>query len=597
MEALTQIGFFANNSAIDENALDIEDIAQFEKFDGLFSFDSNFTIPFETGIKSVMIIGSTGSGKTASVVLPMIKNCIKEDLGGIILDVKGNLRGKVRAIADSYGRIDDVVEFGASDTSCKTNIIGAMDEHIVADLFRTFSSYGMSGGGDDKYFFEIGAKICTDVYRCLKMLSESRKENEFLKQFTPTMYKIYQVICDRQLALGIWTLFLVEFERRKKYKYNITEWKKLINDVQSNRFHLFKDAESFKKTDSTYEEQMAWNLNNMIRVFANIDQTHNILQDFSCEGEDAINVDFDKLIYQENKIVLVHFPIDCGFVGDIMSKTIKEMYYTSVIKNGLDSEKITFMVADEFQNIIDLDKSKKLDDASFLSVSREYKNINIFATQSISALNYKNDNNGVLALLNNCMTKIFLQCLDMPTMEWQRKIFYDFGLCGYLERGDCIVNTFDENNKRIDRCDSVNNEFNEVHRIKMLINCNTEGKSPDNDRQSNVTVGFIEQIQNFLYTKFDNNFFRRNEYILDKYDISLIKESKDLFGDYKMFMFKKFTILRFIASLGKNVWDNKEFEKYKRRYVALLKRIRHGLGRKIKNNDDIDLLLKLKEDN
>ena len=28
MEALTQIGFFANNSAIDENALDIEDIAQ-----------------------------------------------------------------------------------------------------------------------------------------------------------------------------------------------------------------------------------------------------------------------------------------------------------------------------------------------------------------------------------------------------------------------------------------------------------------------------------------------------------------------------------------------------------------------------------------
>ena len=352
MNALRQIGFFADNSVLDKNLLESEEITHFEKFNGLFSCDSNFTIPFETGVKSVMIIGSTGSGKTASVILPMIKNCIKENMGGVILDVKGNLRAKVRAIADSYGRIDDIVEFGASETACKTNIIGAMEDHIVTDLFKTLCSYGMSRDGNGQFFYMSGAKICSDVYKCLNMLSESKKENKFLKQFTPTLYKIYQVISDRQMASGIWTLFMMEYERRKKYNIDLSNWQTLINDVKSNRFHLFKDAESYKNTDSSYEEQMAWNLNNMIRIFANIDQTHNILKNFSYDGEDAVDADFDKLVYKENKVVLIHFPIDCGMVGDILSKTIKEMYYTSVIKNGLNNKNITFMIADEFQDIM-----------------------------------------------------------------------------------------------------------------------------------------------------------------------------------------------------------------------------------------------------
>ena len=595
MDALRQIGFFADNTAIDINALDSEEITQFKKFDGLFSFDSNFTIPFETGIKSVMIIGSTGSGKTASVVLPMIKNCIKENMGGIILDVKGNLRGKVRAIADTFGRIDDVVEFGASDTSCKTNIIGSMEDHIVADLFKTLSCYGMTKDGEGQFFYTSGAKICTDVYKCLKMLSESKKENKFLKQFTPSLYKIYQVICDRKMASGIWTLFLMEFERRKRFENNFSEWQTLINEVQSNRFHILKDAESSEKTDSTYEEQMSWNLNNMIRIFANIDQTHNILKNFSYEGEDAVLADFDKLVYEENKIVLIHFPIDCGMVGDILSKIIKAMYYISVIKNGLNSKKITFMVADEFQNIIDLDDNKQENDGNFLSISREFKNINIFATQSISALKYKNDSDGVFALLNNCMTKLFLQCSDVATMEWQRILFHDICVSDHLDRGECLIDTFDENNNRIIMISDVNNEFNEVHRIKSVINCFRQAKNHVDDRQKKDNIGFAEPIRRFLNTDKFINFCKSSEGIFDKYDFTTAKISDVSFIDYKIFMYKKFAILRFIAFLGKDCWDNKVYEEYKKNYVGRLTSIRYGLGREYKNFE-VDILEKLSED-
>ena len=575
MNALRQIGFFADNSVLDKNLLESEEIVHFEKFNGLFSCDSNFTIPFETGVKSVMIIGSTGSGKTASVILPMIKNCIKENMGGVILDVKGNLRAKVRAIADSYGRIDDIVEFGASETACKTNIIGAMEDYIVTDLFKTLCSYGMSRDGNGQFFYMSGAKICSDVYKCLNMLSESKKENKFLKQFTPTLYKIYQVISDRQMASGIWTLFMMEYERRKKYNSDLSNWQTLINDVKSNRFHLFKDAESYKNTDSSYEEQMAWNLNNMIRIFANIDQTHNILKNFSYEGEDSVDADFDKLVYKENKVVLIHFPIDCGMVGDILSKTIKEMYYTSVIKNGLNNKNITFMIADEFQDIIDIDENKKENDARFLSISREYRNINIFATQSVSALKFKNDHDGVFALLNNCMTKIFLQCTDVATMEWQTKIFHNISFCDSLDRGECLIDTFDVDNNRIVRFEKVNNEFNEVHKIKILLNCRKEENNKIANIQNNGNVGFTEQINELLHTNPNKNFLQKD--IFDEYDIEEIRESETSFSDYNMFIYKNFVILRFIAFLGKNFGDNDVYEKYKKRYVAKLRSIRCGL--------------------
>ena len=75
--------------------------------DALFTFDSGRTLSFADGARSIAIIGGTGSGKTTSIILPMIDALMRQGFGGVILDIKGNLGAQTRALAQKCGRQDD----------------------------------------------------------------------------------------------------------------------------------------------------------------------------------------------------------------------------------------------------------------------------------------------------------------------------------------------------------------------------------------------------------------------------------------------------------------------------------------------------------
>ena len=85
--------------------------------DALFTFDSGRTLSFADGARSIAIIGGTGSGKTTSIILPMINSLLRRGFGGVILDIKGNLGAQTRALAQECGRQDDIIEFGSAPTA------------------------------------------------------------------------------------------------------------------------------------------------------------------------------------------------------------------------------------------------------------------------------------------------------------------------------------------------------------------------------------------------------------------------------------------------------------------------------------------------
>jgi type IV secretory pathway TraG/TraD family ATPase VirD4 len=58
----------------------------------LLRFDSGNSITFEDARHHMLVMGTTGSGKTASVVLPALSRLIEAGHCGVIIDVKGNLR-------------------------------------------------------------------------------------------------------------------------------------------------------------------------------------------------------------------------------------------------------------------------------------------------------------------------------------------------------------------------------------------------------------------------------------------------------------------------------------------------------------------------
>ena len=431
----------------------------------LLEFDSGRRMTFAQGTRSTLVIGGTGSGKTASVVLPMASNLIRAGFGGLILDVKGNLREQVRALAASHGRLDDIVEFGSAPNANRCNFLAGMAEHEIADLMNVFAVNGVENDHNIAWH-QKGAKMCIDVARMLSDISNINKDCEFSRYFRPTLAKIYSIITNKLLACGLWTYYAGKLNLKKsaclKKKAELPAYiahaDALYRQVSSEYFHILREADS-KRDQSTFEQNLSWSLERVSRAFKLMKNTHNILDRFSCEDERAVPLDFDELVYRQRKIVLVHFAMDSGFAGDLISKTIKDRFYQSVMRNGMGIPGYTFMLGDEFQHIVDVSAFSRMNDMQFFSLSREFRNINVIATQSIASLRTQGNKEAITALVANCMTKIMLQCSDPETIAWI-KTFRPLGeTVKMLRRGACMIEVFDHEGSNLSTFDKLNNAY------------------------------------------------------------------------------------------------------------------------------------------
>ncbi|MBO4313470.1 MAG: type IV secretory system conjugative DNA transfer family protein [Desulfovibrio sp.] len=479
MSSYPTVGFFAQSSRQSHPnnrkrkkkrwqpvpAADSTDIPESET---LLEFDSGRRMTHAQGTRSTLVMGGTGSGKTASVVLPMTSNLIRAGYGGLILDVKGNLREQVRAIAASHGRLGDIVEFGSAPDANRCNFIAGMAEHEVADLMNVFATSGVETDHNIAWH-QKGAKMCCDVAKMLSDISKINRECDFSSYFRPTLANIYSIITNRLLASGLWTYYVSKLNIKKtvcnKYGVNFPDYivraDALYKQVSSEYFHILKlhDKNNSGKNNTTFEQNIAWSLERVNRSFKLMKHTHEILDRFSCEDSRAVPLDFDELIYKHRKIVLVHFAMDSGFAGDLISKSIKERFYQSVMRNGMGITDYTFMIGDEFQHIVDVSPMSRMNDMQFFSLSREFRNVNVIATQSIASLRSQGNKEAITALVANCMTKIMLQCSDPETIAWI-KTFRPLGeTVKMLRRGACMLEIFDHAGSNLSTFDKLNSAY------------------------------------------------------------------------------------------------------------------------------------------
>lgn len=85
-----------------------------------------------------------------------------------------------------------------------------------------------------------------------------------------------------------------------------------------------------------------------------------------------------------------------------------------------------------------------MNDSAWFAKSREFRNINIIATQSLSSLYEKTYNNSsVDSLMNNCSTKIIMQLEDPMTTKWLQLAFNNTTINpSALDVGECLLFTY-----------------------------------------------------------------------------------------------------------------------------------------------------------
>ena len=307
----------------------------------LFTFDSGRCFTFAEGVRSTLVLGGTGSGKTTSVILPMLDALLRRGFGGVILDVKGNLGAQTRELAKSCGRLNDVVEFGSSPDACATNLLAGMKQHEIADFFQVLAVHGMERDSNISWHAK-GGSLAADVAQVLSSLAQVERNCHFSRQFTPTLKAVFAALSNHTFAANLWKFYCQELgalRARSQHAQKpdcLMEAEAFYHAVNAECFHvlLTEDIGASNKDAVTNKQQKTWMLQGILGRFKAIQATHDLIDRFSSLADDAVPLDFTDLVYRQKKVVLVHFSPDCGPTGALLSRCIKERFYQSILKNG-----------------------------------------------------------------------------------------------------------------------------------------------------------------------------------------------------------------------------------------------------------------------
>lgn len=454
--------------------------------DALFTFDSGRTLSFADGARSIAIIGGTGSGKTTSIILPMIDALMRQGFGGVILDIKGNLGAQTRALAQKCGRQGDVIEFGSSHAAQPTNLLAGLKKHELADLFQVIALDGVERDPNASWHAKGGA-LASDVAFAMLSLSKIAHRSHFSRQFSPTLKAIYTALCNQKFSASLWSFFCQELgalraqNMGKEWPDYLLEAESFYHAVSAECFHVLSSEDNSRdaKGSATRQQQKTWMLQRILMRLKTMKATCGLMDSFSSLEDGAMPIDFTRLVYKEKKIVLINFAVECGATGAILARCLKERFYQSILKHGntLGKNEFTFMVGDEFQEIMDVGSATNLNDMQLFGLSREFKNINIIASQSIASLYARGEQHSVSSLLGNCTTKILLQSSDPETINWVKKVREDSEEIKNLERGECLLEGMANNSQRISAKEQVNTAHKSVSNVLHVVQKQEHEKS------------------------------------------------------------------------------------------------------------------------
>lgn len=404
----------------------------------MLRFDSGRGVTFADAGHHVCVFGTTGSGKTASVVLPGLYWLMRAGHCGLLVDIKGNLREQARALARDCGREADLVEYGSAPSATPLNILRGMDRFAMYDFFKTLTLQSIQGRSNNVDWLLKGVSMAADCGQLLCYL------HTLDPMFSPNVATIAEMLDMPAEAAKLCRLFMARL-----YDPQNEEQAVFVERVKNNRFHVFneyKKGETSADGFTNIEEQRTWSLDGIRQALRNFLDAPGIAEHFAAPQAPGLDM---RLPLRENRIVLLRFGLDTGPIGASLARILLSGLYAALFELGLSlpAGRKCFVCIDEYQEVADLSEGR-YSDVSFIAQAREFNGIFLASTQSVSALMHRgNSVAGVEAFVSNCNTRVTFYSDDPLTQAMVSR--YDPGLAlNTLQPGQAFVVRYEQAQRR-----------------------------------------------------------------------------------------------------------------------------------------------------
>jgi len=387
---------------------------------GRFAVDGfEFCIPDLLG--GALITGQTGSGKTLTlntIIHGLIASTADSGLpvGGLVLDAKGDFKGKVHRLCARYGRDNDLVtldpsawaEAGGTLRSVALNLIQNEDDpHENSNRFITgLSVVGLDRGHDGSYWLD-SARIGMQHAICLVRAAALTP--------APSLIDVYRLLQEGEQKTPFYHKVIAAISTRYPGALP-TEITDAVDYFEKNLAPMAdRERSALRGTIAQLLDQF-------------------LLPPYRDMFTRPSTISIPEMIDQ-GKILYVNMPVsERERMSRLVCTLIKLEYMRNILKRP-DKSRPTFFLCDEYQ-LFYTSGGGKSDSDAFERV-RQSNHCSIVACQNLSAL-YKHTPNihDVRNLLGNCNVKIFLRQTEEETLR------YASGLFG--SRNEIVVTTSEQ---------------------------------------------------------------------------------------------------------------------------------------------------------
>ena len=347
------------------------------------SGNQHVTLRTEDACQNILVLGGIGSGKTTAVMQPLLLQCLDQQCGGLIFDIKGDVKTAVTSMSKVLNKQPILI----GPDHLKLNLLSGLTPEIAASFLK--SAFLLNSKGHlDPFWIDTATELCRNTLGMLLFIPEHYNlQSLYQYLFDPKYQKILDLNIKQQL------LILPEPQARLLRTY--CSYNQLI----------------FLNFDPKVKSGVLATVAQALSPFS-----HPALFDAFCTHEHNFNMED----LTKGKIYVVDLPLAVWGLGAKVVYTFIKLRFFNLMQNRAISHSAApvFFMCDEYQEIISANQDG-LSDLNFWDKSRSSKTIGIISSQSIASFYAAIGSRDLAhAILQNFRQKLCLRTEDPDTLNF-----------------------------------------------------------------------------------------------------------------------------------------------------------------------------------